>query len=505
MKKFALWMACLLFSSQLYAAEGEMGQFGGISTGVMMETWTSLAQTDTKKKTNESHTLPYKEMVYLSGEAVPVEGTIVFSPGKGVDKEKGEGTYTESYRMTASDAEGNNAVSRNVTLDIEYKYDPTLKQLTKNATIASWSETITAGGQTYRLDGNQSSFSKSVLENQTSGTLYYRGDVHYNAVYTTGGGGAGGEDNTVTVTVNAPIYGYEHAFSKSETQKRSITIDFGNGDGLSAEETPTFTVYRDMEYGSNEPTPISMAGNYKEVMRSEGVVSYRILDEEGTSGMVSVSNNPTVEQLSYPTALNLTGHPAATQIQKMFSLKLFTNDPKSFNPDNLVTKREYITMIAKAMQLELPEIEEEKTSKRSSKKKKEEVPNPFTDVKKTDPDYRYLVAAYNAGLISGGKLDANTYLTRELMYLINVRILGLERLGLTQYAPQTAYVDDNLIGLWAKPAIYSASKLGLIPVDNGYVYPKKTVTYAECATLLDQFIDYMRYDMPKEYIDKLLI
>lgn len=501
-KNFALAMALVLCSSQIYAREGEMGHFGGTSAGIMMETWTALAQTTAKKQNNKNNTLPYKEVIYLSGEAVPVEGTIDINFGKEIDYEKGEGTYTETYTINAQDAEGNNAVRRSVSFDIEYKYDANLKQITKNTTIRNWNETITAGGQTYRLDDNLSSFSKSVLENQTSGTRYYRGDVHYKAVYTAGEG-------NVTMIVNAPIYGYENAFSKSETQKRTITIDYGNGDGFVAEETPTFTVYRDIEYDTNEPTPISMAGNYKEIMRSEGVVSYRIIDNDGASGMASVANPPTVEQLSYPTSLNLTGHPAQTQIQKMYSMKFFTNNPRTFNPDDIVTKREYITMIVKAMQMDLPEDESatNTTSRRSSsrKKNKEETPNPFLDVAKTDPDYRYLLAAYNAGLVSGGYLNANSFLTREMLYLINIRALGLERLGLSQYAPQTAYIDDNLIGLWAKPAIYAASKLGLIPTDNGYVYPKKTVNYAECATLFNQYIDYIRYDMPKEYIDKLMV
>ena len=52
MKKLAIIAISLaLFASSAYAAEGEMGCFGGISTGVKMETLTSLAQTTKKKST----------------------------------------------------------------------------------------------------------------------------------------------------------------------------------------------------------------------------------------------------------------------------------------------------------------------------------------------------------------------------------------------------------------------------------------------------------------------
>ena len=91
------------------------------------------------------------------------------------------------------------------------------------------------------------------------------------------------------------------------------------------------------------------------------------------------------------------------------------------------------------------------------------------------------------------------------MYLLNVRALGLERLGLATGDTYTAFIDDNQIGKWAKSSVYAAAKLGIITSANGYVYPKKLVTYAECATLLDQWINYLRYDLQKDYNDKMLI
>lgn len=505
MKKLAALAICFtLFVTSAYGAEGEMGAFGGISPGIKMETLTALNQT-AKKKTTSKYSLPYKENVYLTGKAETVEGTIEIKPGKEIDKTAGQGSYTETYKMTAQNSNNTVRVTRNITTETKYIYEANRRQATKTTTVKKWSEIVTVNGQTYKLDSDLSNFTKSILEDYTPGVLYYRGDVHYTAVYEP----AGGDSKTnVTVSVSAPIYGYEQAYAKSETQKRTITIDLGNNQGYAIEETPTFTVYRDIEYGANEPTAISMAGNYKEIIRSEGALAYNIIQgnqglyEDEYSGMMSVQGGSTIDQLSYPTTLKLNGHPAETQIKKMYSMKIFDESASAFSPNHIVTKKEYVAMLVKALQIELPE--EEKSNKRSSSKK-QQVVSPFTDIKTTDSYYKYAMAAYNAGLIDGGTFNGNTYLTREMMYVLNVRAIGLERLGLGTSDAYTPFVDDNQIGNWAKSSIYAASKLGIITPSNGYVFPKKAVTKAECATFLDQLIEYLRYELQKDYNEKMLL
>ena len=91
------------------------------------------------------------------------------------------------------------------------------------------------------------------------------------------------------------------------------------------------------------------------------------------------------------------------------------------------------------------------------------------------------------------------------MYVLNIKAMGLERLGLGTMGTYTPFVDDNNISSWAKNSLYAASKLGIITVSNGYIFPQKYVTKAECATFLDQFIDYLRYDLQKDYNDKMLL
>ena len=505
MKKIvALALSCMLLSTSIYAAEGEMGCFGGISPGIKLQTITELSQTkNNKNNKNSKASLPYKENIYLAGRADMVEGTIEISSKSEIDKEKAEGTYTDTYKMTAESSDGTIKLTRNISLETTYIYEPVRKQSTKVTTAKKWSEIITVGETSYRLDSKKSSLSKSILEDYTPGVTYYSGDIHYDAVYED----VNNEGSYVTVSVSAPIYGYEEAYAKAETQKRTITIDKGNNNGYSITETPTYTVYRDIEYTANEPTAMSMAGNYREIIRSEGALSYNILQgniglyDNEYSGMISVENTPTVEQLSLPTGLRLNGDPAEPQIKKMYSMKIFDDDGKNFSSNQIVTRKEYVAMLVKALRIPLPE---EKSKKKSSKKD-QEVVSVFTDISESDPYYKYAIAAYNAGLVEGGKFNGDMYLTRELMYVLNMKAIGLQRLGLATGDAYTPFVDDNQISSWAKESIYAASKIGLITPTNGYIFPTKRVTKAECATFLDQLVEYLRYDLQKDYNDLMFL
>ncbi|PHV70140.1 hypothetical protein CS063_11730 [Sporanaerobium hydrogeniformans] len=495
MKKIiTVGLVLMLAFTPVSAAEGEMGYFGGVSSGKKMSTLT--AQSQVKKNTVSKYTLPYKEVVYLSGKPEVVEGTITINPGKGVDKDKGIGDYTESYIVSAQNKDKTASVSRSVSFKTQYVYDAERRQTVKTSTISKWTENVLANGQSYQLKAADSTYSKSILEHYAPGVTYYRGDIDYTASYTAG-------EDTVTVTVEGPIYGYEQAFAKTETQKRTITIQKGeDGEGYTVYETPTITAYKDITYGANEPDAISFAGNYKELIRSEGVLNYELdnphLYEDERMGSLSVQSAPIIDQLSVRDIPSMLGHPARTDVSKAYSLKLFTEEPDNFSPNQVVTREEYITMLVKALQMPLPEIE-----KKSSKKVVEQ--SPFTDVDLEDSFYPYAKAAYDAGLIGGGRVNRGSYLTREAMYVLNIRAMGLERLGIGTAGNYTPFVDDNVISPWAKNAIYAASKIGLITVNNGYIFPTKKVTKAECATFLNQFLNYLRYDLQKDYNEKMLL
>ena len=155
-------------------------------------------------------------------------------------------------------------------------------------------------------------------------------------------------------------------------------------------------------------------------------------------------------------------------------------------------------MLVNALGIEVLDTEE----KKSNKKKDEEEVVIFTDISKTSPYYPYAMAAYNAGLASGGTFSGSMPLTREAMIQLNVKAVGLERLGTG--ATQTSYIDDDKIAVWAKPAVYAAAQLGIAPDSNDYFLPKKQVTYSEAAAMMNQYLDYLRYELQKDYNDKMM-
>lgn len=503
MKKLsAILLAFAMMSSSLYAFEGEMGYFGGISTGEKLPTTIEVAQS--KQTRTSKYTLPYKENIYLTGRAVPVEGTIEVRPGS-VDKDKGTGSYSETYAIKAQSPDGKDKVTRSITLETAYIYDTALGQMTKTSKVKKWTEIVVVGGQTYSLDPSQSHFSKSMLEDYTPGVMYYRGDISYEAVYrdVTNGNGT----NYVSVAVSGPIYGYDQAFAKTETQKRNISIDKGDSQYY-IQETPTYTVHKDIQYSVSEPGAISFAGNYKEMIRSEGNHTYTIyvgdpeLYDKEKKGSMNITNTPKLEQLPIPSMPHMMSHPAKSDVEKLYSMKILSKDPAKFSPSQIVTRGEYIEMLVRALQIPLPEVK-----KTTTLLNKNQAPAPivFTDIKETDTIYPYAIAAYNAGLVSGGKFGGNTKLTRQDLYTLTVRAIGLERLGIGTGGAYTPFVDDALIASYAKSSLYAASKLGLIASSNGYIFPKREVTFGEAAAILNQFIDYLRYDLQKDYSEKMMM
>ncbi|WP_069999322.1 S-layer homology domain-containing protein [Cellulosilyticum sp. I15G10I2] len=507
MKKIlTIGISFILAVSSLSALEGEMGYFGGISTGVKLPTIVELSQAK-KASATTRYTLPYKENVYLAGKPETVEGTIEIRPGKGIDKTKGSGKYNEVYTIKAESADGTTKVTRNITFETQYIYEASRRQTTKTSKVTKWTEIVVAAGQTYQLDSKQSRYTKSILEDYTPGVTYYRGDIQYDAVYNqiTAQNGI-----PITVSVHGPIYGYEQAFAKTETQRRSIAIDLG-GDQYYIEETPTFTVHKDIQYGANEPDAFSLEGNYKELIRSEGVLGYNILigspelyDDELT-GTLNITDSPRIEQLSIPSLPKLKGHPAESDIKKMYSMKIFTESAATFSPGQAVTRQEYVEMLVRALQMPLPDPPKKTNTAFGGANANNGETSPFNDVSTTNAFYPYARAAYNAGLIGGGTISPKRNLTREEMYVLNMRAIGLERLGIGTGGVYTPFIDDKQIANSAKGAIYASSKLGIITPSNGYVFPKKVVTKAEAAAFFGQLIDYLRYDLQKDYTEKMLM
>ena len=491
----------LSLTLQVFGAEGEMGYFVGISTGTKLPTTTELAQKSNKKKVTKQ-TLPYKENIYINGKAELVEGTIEIRPSGAVDPLKPTGKYNEVYIVKAQSTDGTSVVNRNITLATQYIYHEANRQATKTSTATKWNETVISNGQTYTLDSKQSYFNKSIIEDYTPGVMYYRGDTNYKAIYSQGGGDV---DSQTTVSVSGPIYGYDQTWAKTETQKLNIMVDSG-ANQYHIEHNPSLTVGKTLQYGVNEPDAISFQGNYKELTKNEGMAMYHIrvgakdLYEEDTQGAMNMPDHTSLEQLTIPYIPRIQGHFAESDIKKMYSMGIYTESPSTFNPNEVMTREQYIKALVLAMKLPIPEIPK---AKKATSKKPVEKPI-FLDIADTSPYYPYALAAYNEGLIGGGAFNPSAALTREQAYTLVIRMIGLEHLGF-HGSIYTPFVDSDKISSWAKRQIQAGVSLGLIQSDeNGYFLPQRKVTKAEAAAITNQMIDYLRYTLKKDYQEKIM-
>lgn len=489
----------LSFTLQAFGLEGEMGYFGGISTGTKLPTTTEIAQQNTRKR-SQRHTLPYKENIYLEGKAELVEGTIQIRPAGEVDPSKPVGEYKETYVIRAQNEDGTTSMNRNITLSTQYVYNEASRQATKTSTVTRWTETVLVNGKMYTLDSDKSHFTKSMVEHNTPGVMYYRGDINYTAVYTQ----AGGEANAQTsVSVSGPIYGYDQTWAKTETQKLNIIVNNGVNQ-YHIEHNPSLTVNKTLQYGVNEPGAISFHGNYKELTKNEGMALYHVrvgardLYEGEKQGALHMPDNTSIEQLIAPYIPRVQGHPAESDIKKLYAMGIYTGQPAVFNPNEIITKGEYVKTLVLAMKLPLPEIA--KKPRRSRKTEEDPI---LTGISDTNPYYPYAIAAAQAGLV-GGHFNPNDQITREQAYTLVIRMIGLERLGFHGQI-YTPFVDNHKISSWAKRPLQAGVSLGLVRPDaNGYFLPQRKVTKAEAAAITNQMIDYLRYTLKVDYQEKIM-
>ncbi len=480
-----------------YANVGDMGFFGGVSEGRRLPKTTDEVMSSTGTSKSSSSTTPvfeYKEIVFLGGEPTEFKGTLtVKSGGTAIDYVKNpSGTYKDQFTIKSTSTGAETTVARNITFNVNYYKSGT--QVIKDYTTTAWTEVINTPNGTFTLDKNASNkYDVSIIEDHTPGVVYYKGDLSSKVTYTDG----------TTHTLSGSFYGYNSAYSSTETHRLDGTIDYGDGSGqYQYQVRPSVTVDKTIVYGKNEPQLTSFEGNYKEVIANESGLIYNVyitppkyyaIDKYGQTEIETFN---TFEQLIAPDTSYLKGNFAEFDIKKLFAMSILDGDPKHYVPSQAITRGEYVEMLAKAIKLD--------TSKYASASGSRRNPTTivFPDVSPDRDDYKYIMAAYDTGLTIGrqnGHYYPDATITREEALVILLRTLGFSSLGLDS-TPVTTFVDDAKISSWAKKDIYAAQRIGLISGDtNGKVNPQSFVSKAEAAALVNRLIDYMREDLQADY------
>ena len=481
------------------AEVGNTGFFGGITEGVRLPKTTEilLANASSGSK-NAAIELPYKEIVFLTGRPVEFSGTLTIRPSGSATAESG--TYRVVYTVRASDstAAGVN-IARTITFNVNYRKQG--KQVVKDYTVASWTETITADGATFVLDSKQSHFDVSILEDHVAGVSYYKGDLSQKAVY---------RGNTGTsLELSGSIYGFTSAWSSAEVHRLDGRV-YANDYQLQYQVRPSVSVDKTLQYSANEPTAISFAGNYREVMANQSGLQYDItvlparFQDVVRSGGATISTYNTFEQLMAPDVSFLKGHFAEADVSKLFAMGVLEGDAKFFQPSQQITRGQFVTMLVKALKLPIDTSYQNQTGRTKNNVTVNVV---FPDVMPDRADFPYIMAAYNAGLAIGrgnGHFQVDSPIERQEAFVLLVRALGLSNLGL-EPTPITPYMDDASISSWAKKDIYAGSRIGLFKGDTrGNVNPHANVSKAEAAAIVNRLVEYMRTGLRLDYTEHIV-
>jgi hypothetical protein len=468
-------------------AGGEMGPFGGLSEG------SNLPFTINKDFGISDTTYEYEEVVFISGEPVEFSGTITVEIDDEDIMDTAEGTYDEVYEIEASNAETGATLEKTIEFSTYYKiYEGEYKnQIVRNSVMTDWEETIVIDSIEYELDMDASSYSKTSIEDLTTGVSYYDTALSYNAEYISS------EDEEIIVSGNGNIYGYSQPWSKVETQTVSMIV-MGDDWQITASVKPFLEAKKTIYYDETKPYAISFDGSYTQRFEREATLTYEItstdldLTEDEKSGSVIISTANNIEKLPIPENLDfIEGHWAEEDLKQLYSMGIYTEIPHEGMEVEAMPRGEFIKALCIAMDVDIIDYED----------LGEEGEQVFGDVGVTHPLYPYIMAAYDNKLVKGvgEDFDVDVPITRQEAFVIYIRIIGLERLGVTD-SPETPFVDDDEIASWAKSEIMAGYNLGIIVGDDkGCVNPNQWLSKVESAAVINRLISYLREDISRDY------
>ncbi|MTI48896.1 MAG: S-layer homology domain-containing protein [Firmicutes bacterium] len=444
----------------------------------------------------------YKEVIFLTGQPVLLEGTVE------IDIDDDDLTY--EYILSNDD--GTVTLEREIELERIIDDTSHSKQIVETNNIVDYDEEIVTNGQTYTLNDYQ--FHNSSIDDKQPVVDYYAGNWLGTKTYS-----VNENQGKIVVEITGEIYGYDHYWGATEGQKLHKDISYQQTTGDEpvewfgyADVDVAFNRTKRMEYFNNLPFQTSFSSGYTLTEQEETIMSYDYnlptFDEEGLptisrergNGQGKFETLPTQQKLFIPKYNDVNGHWAESDINRIAGLKITDQNQQYFGPDTPTKRIDFAKWIASAMNL----VEEEKEVKRSYTKPNDDMAV-FSDVSKDDPNYKYVKAIKENGIMNGdgSKLYPDKELTRGEAITIVIRALGLENLA-PNLPFETKFKDDANIPVWAKKSVYVAEKLGIAEGYDGYIHANDIMTKAEAATFVNRFISYLQEDLKKDYVDNII-
>lgn len=206
------------------------------------------------------------------------------------------------------------------------------------------------------------------------------------------------------------------------------------------------------------------------------------LNSDGTmtASLAHFSKYAVLEKQNETILKDIKDHWAQKEIENLAGKGIIDGiDQDSFQPDTTLTRAQFVTIIAKALQLQAGSQTDI-----------------FQDVSKDAWYQNSVYAAYSAGIISG--MSEHTFvpdapITREQMALTMVNAYlhatgkKLEDLVTTQ---EVKYADEGTISTWARSYVRIASALGLLSgTTGGQFAPADNASRAQAAVVIYRLLD----------------
>lgn len=455
----------------------------------------------------------YEEVILLTGEPVVVTGTRQENVSS---NRNGNGTVRINFKLASED--GDYKVTRSVTYNVQTEQRPD-GQSVRTISVSRFSETVTTPAGSYRLADYQ--YHRSEVTDRRPAMAYTAGNWTERRHYTLGQDGA-----TVTVEGSGDIFGYLNEWGETETLLGEVLLT-ANGTVSwqgQAEFVMTATRTKDLVYVKSDPLIISFAGGHlltgQEQQSLHVTATLPVFDSDGaprqgafrtTTVDRSLETVPTQQRLPVADKRDLAGHWSEPYMSRLFALRALSPGGQYAGPNLPMQRIEFARAITVLAGLEPAEIVEETTFRgrpapirRSPGGPVEEPPPPFLDVDPDSPDFRFVKAAADNGIVmGGGHFYPFNSLTRAQAVTMLVRALGLEgRAPAAGYV--SPYLDEADIPYWARDAVAVATQFRLVQGDTfGYFHPNQAMTRGEASAMLSRFLDFLREDVRLDYKERL--
>lgn len=441
----------------------------------------------------------YEEYVFLTGQPVLMKGE-----GKNVSVKitnNKDGSKSEAYTLKLTGPNGA-TLDRTTKYDYGVKYDETGSQKTNTISKVTFKETIKIGNTTFTLADYR--FEESTLTQMFPASEYFATSGNVRKTYTYKN--LAGINSKIIINSQVRSEGYENFWGSVETQIVENEIVHGVG---TANETVSYvkniashSKSKVLNYESNLASLSSFEGGWMTNVESETMseYTYDFTNFNGNTGKVELNKEymTTVERLPVAKYRDISKSSARDAIEKLFALGISGDQSNFYSPNTPTLRYDFIVALGKAIDIR---TEQDGASKSTGDKQRL-----FNDVRVTEKDYQYLVAAFKHGVTTGktaNTFDPKATLTREQAATMLVRAIGLEGKAPTP-GYKTQYKDDHRIASYARDSIYVASELGLIQgKENGNFDPKGKLTRAQSALLIERFLNYLESDLKVTFRDDI--